>query len=308
MAGVGVARIPTSRSRPWFRRIQVRSSRVQRQRFKHWDTPSGDVPRGGMRRRPPRWSTWGLPAGSVPLPGSTMGVREPRDRPNSRPTRQMRCALRPGLRSVGPNRLCDHRRPLEGPATEARFRTAPPGRTLRKSPRDNSSDLKLSAVSTDIRRLPADALVLAWRKGTDGTAPAGLAARRGGDRVLEASLNLLGISGAADELTLLPSTAETQGRGPGLIGLGDVEAAPLTEEALRRAAGSATRQLAGTPGALRPARRRPWPRPPPRSPRASPLGAYAFTNHRSRPRRPTAPLAEAVIATAATPRSRCPRR
>ena len=62
------------------------------------------------------------------------------------------------------------------------------------------------------------------------------------------SLKVLGITGAADQVVRLPGLPETGAGVLVLAGVGKVAAGkPLSEEALRRAAGSAVRQLAGLP-------------------------------------------------------------
>ena len=60
------------------------------------------------------------------------------------------------------------------------------------------------------------------------------------------SLSVLGITGAADQAHRLPGLSDSGAKVLVLAGVGKISAAqPLTEEALRRAAGSAVRQLAG---------------------------------------------------------------
>ena len=162
----------------------------------------------------------------------------------------------------------------------------------------NSSDLKLTAVSTDIKRIGAGALVLGVVKGADGPTLVASPFSPKATASLQASLNLLNASGAADELTRLPATGETKAELLAFIGLGSFEESTLTEEALRRAAGSATRQLAGTSSVL-------FALPAATVAQAGAvaegiaMGAYDFSNHRSTPAKKL-PLSEAVIATAAS--------
>ncbi|GAA1880657.1 leucyl aminopeptidase [Paeniglutamicibacter psychrophenolicus] len=162
----------------------------------------------------------------------------------------------------------------------------------------NSMDLKLTAVSTDIKRISAGALVLGVAKGTDGPVLVASPFSAKVTESLQGSLAALNITGAADELVRLPATAETKAETLAFAGLGAFEESTLTEEALRRAAGSATRQLAGVPTVL-------FALPAATVGQAAAiaegvaLGAYQFNNHRSTPAKKL-PLGEAVIATAAS--------
>nr|WP_245348619.1 leucyl aminopeptidase [Paeniglutamicibacter psychrophenolicus] len=159
-------------------------------------------------------------------------------------------------------------------------------------------DLKLTAVSTDIKRISAGALVLGVAKGTDGPVLVASPFSAKVTESLQGSLAALNITGAADELVRLPATAETKAETLAFAGLGAFEESTLTEEALRRAAGSATRQLAGVPTVL-------FALPAATVGQAAAiaegvaLGAYQFNNHRSTPAKKL-PLGEAVIATAAS--------
>lgn len=162
----------------------------------------------------------------------------------------------------------------------------------------NSMDLKLTAVSTDIKRISAGALVLGVAKGTDGPVLVASPFSAKVTESLQGSLAALNITGAADELVRLPATAETKAETLAFAGLGAFEESTLTEEALRRAAGSAARQLAGVPTVL-------FALPAATVGQAAAiaegiaLGAYQFNNHRSTPAKKL-PLGEAVIATAAS--------
>lgn len=162
----------------------------------------------------------------------------------------------------------------------------------------NSIDLKLTAVSTDIKRIGAGALVLGVVKGTDGPILVASPFSAKVTDTLQDSLAALNITGAADELVRLPAVAETKAQLLAFAGLGSFEESTLTEEALRRAAGSATRQLKGVPTVL-------FALPAATLEQASAvaegiaLGAYGFNNHRSTPETKS-PLGEAIIATAAS--------
>lgn len=162
----------------------------------------------------------------------------------------------------------------------------------------NSSDLKLTAVSTDIKRISAGALVLGVVKGSDGPTLVASPFSPKLTESLEATLALLNASGAADELTRLPAADESKAEFLAFIGLGSFEESTLTEEVLRRGAGSATRQLAGTTTVV-------FALPTATVTQAGAvaegiaLGAYDFSNHRSTPSKKL-PLTEAIIATAAS--------
>ena len=162
----------------------------------------------------------------------------------------------------------------------------------------NSTDLKLTAVSTDIKRIAADALVLGVVKGTDGPQLVASPFSPKLTASLQATLALLNATGAADELTRLPATDESKATFLAFAGLGAFEESTITEEALRRAAGSATRQLTGNStvafalptatvaqaGAVA---------------EGIAIAAYDFANHRSTPTKKL-PLTEGIIATAAS--------
>lgn len=103
----------------------------------------------------------------------------------------------------------------------------------------------LTLSAQDLADLPTDALVL------------GLAAAKPKPRLLGAealpaparraltdAVSVLGASGAADSVVRIPAVTGLKARSVVLAGVGDVKA--VTPEALRRAAGAAVRELAGT--------------------------------------------------------------
>jgi leucyl aminopeptidase len=109
-----------------------------------------------------------------------------------------------------------------------------------------NTEVKLSAIAGDLKKSPSDALVIGVGQGTDGPVLLGNPLTAKAAEALAESLNVLGITGAADQAHRLPGLAEAGAKVLVLAGVGKVSAAqPLTEEALRRAAGSAVRQLAG---------------------------------------------------------------
>lgn len=109
-----------------------------------------------------------------------------------------------------------------------------------------NTEVKLSAVAGDLKKYPSDALVIGVGQGTDGPVLLSNPLTAKAAEALAESLSVLGITGAADQAHRLPGLGEAGAKVLVLAGVGKVTAAqPLTEEALRRAAGSAVRQLAG---------------------------------------------------------------
>ncbi|MFC8303770.1 leucyl aminopeptidase [Specibacter sp. NPDC057265] len=106
-------------------------------------------------------------------------------------------------------------------------------------------NISVRVVNTGLSKVSADALVIAVGKGEDGPvivdAPLGNAAVA----TLKASLSALGVSGAADQVVRLPGLPESGAKVLVLLGIGAVKGAQPTEEALRRGAGAAIRQLSG---------------------------------------------------------------
>lgn len=104
----------------------------------------------------------------------------------------------------------------------------------------------LSAVSTAVEKTEADALVLGVAKGPEGPIllPNPLADKAA--KGVADSLKALGASGAADQLLRLPGVDGFASETLVLIGVGPLTGEPtggVSLEALRRAAGSAVRQL-----------------------------------------------------------------
>ncbi|MEZ2388690.1 leucyl aminopeptidase [bacterium RCC_150] len=144
-----------------------------------------------------------------------------------------------------------------------------------------TTDITLGTIAKDLKKSPSDALVIGIGQGPEGPVllENPLSARAA--ESLAASLGLLGITGAPDQVHRLPGLGETGSGVLVLAGVGKVGGnLPLTEEALRRAAGSAVRQLAGLSSVTL------------ALPTASladiaavaegaALGSYSFTQHRS---------------------------
>lgn len=109
-----------------------------------------------------------------------------------------------------------------------------------------TTDITLGTIAKDLKKSPSDALVIAVGQGEDGPVLLGNPLGAKTAETLAASLGLLGITGAADQVHRLPGLPETGSGVLVLAGVGKVaDDALLAEEALRRAAGSAVRQLAG---------------------------------------------------------------
>lgn len=105
----------------------------------------------------------------------------------------------------------------------------------------------VTVVSSAVQKVDADALVLGVAKGTDGPVllPNPLAEKAA--KGVSDSLSALGATGAADQLLRLPGVEGFKSETLVLIGVGRLTGEPdggVSLEALRRAAGSAVRQLA----------------------------------------------------------------
>ncbi|MDQ0028888.1 leucyl aminopeptidase [Arthrobacter bambusae] len=109
-----------------------------------------------------------------------------------------------------------------------------------------TTDIALGTIAKDLKKAPSDALVIAVGQGEDGPVLLGNPLGAKAAETLAASLGLLGITGAADQVHRLPGLPETGSGVLVLAGVGKVaDDALLAEETLRRTAGSAVRQLAG---------------------------------------------------------------
>ncbi|MFF3039305.1 leucyl aminopeptidase [Arthrobacter citreus] len=144
-----------------------------------------------------------------------------------------------------------------------------------------ASEPDLQVISRDVRKVQTQALVVGVGQTPDGPVLVDSPLSQKSSSAVAGSFALLGVTGAADQVVRLPGLPELDAEMLVLAGLGPVSAGEqLSAESLRRAAGSAVRQLAGTAtvalalpastvedaaavaeGAL--------------------LGAYSFTEHRS---------------------------
>jgi leucyl aminopeptidase len=159
-------------------------------------------------------------------------------------------------------------------------------------------------------QIKADAVVIAVAKGADGQlllAPGAEAVDRALGRRLLATLTGLGATGAAGECHLIPSLGATTAPIVAVAGLGNAPSRrqPYPAEAIRRAAGTAIRSLAGT---RRVAVSLPLQGDPDEALRSvaegALLGAYAYLRYRTTSRASHKPPVESVIVLVDDPRSK----
>ncbi|WP_394941020.1 leucyl aminopeptidase [Psychromicrobium sp. YIM B11713] len=103
----------------------------------------------------------------------------------------------------------------------------------------------VSARAGIVGTLESDALVIGVAQGSDGPVLLEHPLAEQEAVALSDSLQILGVSGAADEVRRLPALSKMKASVLVLIGLGKLDDGAPALEALRRAAGSAVRQLAG---------------------------------------------------------------
>ncbi|MFF1831025.1 leucyl aminopeptidase [Paenarthrobacter sp. NPDC058040] len=109
-----------------------------------------------------------------------------------------------------------------------------------------TTDIILGVIAKDLKKSPSDALVIGVAQGTDGPVLLSNPLSAKSAESISGSLKVLGITGAADQVHRLPGLPETGSDILVLAGVGkQSDGGSLTEESLRRAAGSAVRQLAG---------------------------------------------------------------
>ena len=160
-----------------------------------------------------------------------------------------------------------------------------------------NTEIKLSAIARDLKKSPSEALVIGVGQGPDGPVLLENPLTAKAAEALAGSLKVLGVTGAADQLVRLPGLPETGASVLVLTGLGKVrDGQKISEESLRRAAGSAVRQLAGLSSVTI------------AFPTAAlgdvaaiaegaAFGAYSFTDHRSEKNGLKDPVKAAVIFT-----------
>ena len=109
-----------------------------------------------------------------------------------------------------------------------------------------NTEIKLSVVARDLKKSPTDALVIGVAQGPDGPVLLDNPLTAKSAEAIAESLKVLGLTGAADQVHRLPGLPEAGAAVLVLAGVGRPgPGRKLSEEALRRAAGSAVRQLAG---------------------------------------------------------------
>lgn len=161
-----------------------------------------------------------------------------------------------------------------------------------------NTEVKLSAIAGSLLKSPCDALVVGVGQGPDGPVLLENPLSAKAAEALAETLSVLGVTGAADQVHRVPGLPETGAAVLVLAGVGKLSGSqPLAEEALRRAAGSAVRQLAGLSTVTL------------ALPTASladvaavaegaAMGAYSFTEHRSSKEGLKAPVKSVMISTA----------
>ncbi|GAA2553730.1 leucyl aminopeptidase [Neomicrococcus aestuarii] len=105
-------------------------------------------------------------------------------------------------------------------------------------------ELTLTAIAADLKKHRTDALVLAVRKTSDGPELLSSPLSAQDSEALESSFRALGVTGKADEVLRLPSLESTDAEVLVVAGVGSLDGRD-DDEALRRAAGSVTRQVTG---------------------------------------------------------------
>lgn len=109
--------------------------------------------------------------------------------------------------------------------------------------------ITFSVISNDLKKVTADALIIGVGKDADGPVILNSPLSATAVKSLRDSLAGLGVTGAPDQLLRLPGLADSGAKTLVLVGVGKVtgteSASQISDEALRRAAGSAIRQLSG---------------------------------------------------------------
>jgi leucyl aminopeptidase len=109
-----------------------------------------------------------------------------------------------------------------------------------------NTEINLSTLARDLKKASSDAVVIGVGQGPDGPVLLDNPLAAKSAEALADSLKVLGVTGAADQLVRLPGLPETGAGVLVLAGVGKLgKDRALSGETLRRAAGSAVRQLAG---------------------------------------------------------------
>ncbi|GAB3524835.1 leucyl aminopeptidase [Arthrobacter monumenti] len=114
-----------------------------------------------------------------------------------------------------------------------------------------ASELKLHAIAKDAKKVQCDAIVIGVGEGTEGPFLLENPLSPKAATALSETLGLLGLTGALDEVRRLPGLPELNADLLVLAGVGKTgPGGAVDDESLRRAAGSAVRQLAGVSSVL----------------------------------------------------------
>ena len=105
-------------------------------------------------------------------------------------------------------------------------------------------ELTLSAISADLKKHRTDALVVAVHKTASGPELVASPLSEADNQALQSSFRALGVTGKADEVHRLPALESMDAEVLLVAGLGTLKGQD-DDEALRRAAGSVTRQVTG---------------------------------------------------------------
>ncbi|MCH6470596.1 leucyl aminopeptidase [Sinomonas terrae] len=158
-----------------------------------------------------------------------------------------------------------------------------------------NAEASLSAIARDLRKNPSDAVVIGVAQGGDGPLLLDSPLSAKDAEAIQSTLGLLGMSGAPDSLVRLPGLPELNTQIIALAGVGKLTGDAPAPEQLRRAAGSAVRQLAGLEKVVLA-----FPAPTVAEFSAvaegAALGAYSYTEHRTRTGEAAKPnVARAVV-------------
>jgi leucyl aminopeptidase len=163
-----------------------------------------------------------------------------------------------------------------------------------------NAEASLSAVARDLRKTPSDAVVIGVAQSADGPVLLESPLSAKDAAAIQSTLGLLGVTGAPDSLVRLPGVPELSTQIIALAGVGKLPGAGKDDggtpsrDQLRRAAGSAVRQLAGLRTVV-------LALPAPTAEEFSAvaegavLGAYSYTEHRARTAEAAKPNVASVV-------------
>ncbi|MDQ4500843.1 leucyl aminopeptidase [Sinomonas sp. ASV322] len=144
-----------------------------------------------------------------------------------------------------------------------------------------NAEASLSAVARDLRKHPSDAVVIGVAQGPEGPVLLDSPLSAKNAEAIQATLAMLGATGAADSLVRLPGVPELNTQVIALAGVGKLDGDAPSRDQLRSTSGSAVRQLAGlkTVALALPA---PTADDLAAVAEGAALGAYSYTEHRKR--------------------------